>query len=87
MPRLPSFFFLNGSITTPTVSLRMLRTSPSACPARAGLPTSGDHAITVSLNRRSFRTAAPTFKGAVTGAAFDTEIGGHEVSQGFRYGF
>lgn len=48
---------------------------------------SEDHAITVSLDWRYFRTADPTFKGAVTGAEFDTEIGGHEVSAGLRYGF
>lgn len=49
--------------------------------------TSEDHAITVSLDWRYFRTADPTFKGSVTGAAFDTEIGGHEISLGLRYGF
>lgn len=48
---------------------------------------SEDHAITVSLDWRYFRTADPTFKGAVTGAEFDTEIGGHEISLGLRYGF
>ena len=48
---------------------------------------SEDHAITVSLDWRYFRTADPTFKGAVTGAEFDTEIGGHEISLGIRYGF
>ena len=36
--------------------------------------------FTVSLDWRYFRTADPTFKGAVTGAEFDTEIGGHEIS-------
>lgn len=49
--------------------------------------TSADHAITVSLDWRYFRTADPTFKGAVTGAEFDAEIGGHEISLGLRYGF
>ena len=49
--------------------------------------TSEDHTITVSLDWRYFRTADPTFKGAVTGAEFDTEIGGHEISLGLRYGF
>ena len=49
--------------------------------------TSEDYTITVSLDWRYFRTADPTFKGAVTGAEFDTEIGGHEISLGLRYGF
>ena len=49
--------------------------------------TSEDHTITVSLDWRYFRTADPTFNGAVTGAEFDTEIGGHEISLGLRYGF
>lgn len=48
---------------------------------------SEDHAIIVSLDWRYFRIADPTFKGAVTGAEFDTEIGGHEISLGLRYGF
>lgn len=48
---------------------------------------SADHAITVSLDWRYFRTADQTFNGEVTGAEFDTEIGGHEISLGLRYGF
>ena len=49
--------------------------------------TSEDYTITVSLDWRYFRTADPTFNGEVTGAEFDTEIGGHEISLGLRYGF
>lgn len=60
---------------------------PVCAPRTGRFAHVGDHAVTVSLNRRSFRPAAPTFKGAVTGVAFDTEIGGHEVSLGLRYGF
>ncbi len=43
--------------------------------------------VTVSLDYRYFGTESPTFKGLVTGRNFETEIAGHDVGIGLRYGF
>ena len=45
-----------------------------------------DRPVTISLDYRYFATADPTFRGALTGTPFDTEIGGSYVGIGLRFG-
>ncbi len=46
-----------------------------------------DRSLTASLDWRYFSADDTTYKGSVTGAKFDTEIDGHYVGVGLRYGF
>ena len=41
--------------------------------------------VIVSLDFRHCATADPTFKGSVTGAPFDAEVGGNYVGVGLRF--
>ncbi len=46
-----------------------------------------DRSLTASLDWRYFSADDTTYKGDVTGAKFNTEIGGHYIGAGLRYGF